>query len=108
MNGDGLRILDHLPQISKGAAALTPAEKELLKWVGVFLSANLRPGKFMMRHSHAHRRLGNSVPRHHHSPQIELARFHSRQPCPEIWEKLPGRGPAHAPRQASTKRSQYQ
>src|SRR5260370_17307276 len=37
MNGDGLRILDHLPQIIyRGAEALTPAQKELLKWVGVF------------------------------------------------------------------------
>jgi len=49
MNGDGLRILDHLPQIlERGAAALTPAEKELLKWVGVFFRKPT-PGKFMMR-----------------------------------------------------------
>src|SRR6266699_3375966 len=49
MDGDGLRILDHLPQIiERGAAALTPAEKELLKWVGVFFRKP-SPGKFMMR-----------------------------------------------------------
>src|SRR6267143_1546329 len=49
MNGDGLRILDHLPQIiERGAEALTPAEKELLKWVGVFFRKPT-PGKFMMR-----------------------------------------------------------
>src|SRR5215471_18415641 len=49
MNGDGLRILDHLPQIiERGAEALTPAEKELLKWVGVFFRRPT-PGKFMMR-----------------------------------------------------------
>src|SRR5215469_9979053 len=49
MNGDGLRILDHLPQIiERGAEALTPAEKELLKWVGVFYRRPT-PGKFMMR-----------------------------------------------------------
>src|SRR5882724_8501726 len=49
MNGDGLRILDHVPQIiERGAEALTPAEKELLKWVGVFFRKPT-PGKFMMR-----------------------------------------------------------
>ncbi|HXN97406.1 MAG TPA: hypothetical protein VN879_23080, partial [Candidatus Acidoferrales bacterium] len=48
-NGDGLRILEDLPQIiERGAAALTPAEKELLKWVGVFFRKPT-PGKFMMR-----------------------------------------------------------
>src|SRR5438132_5988930 len=37
MNGDGLCIREHLPQIiERGAEALTPAEKELLKWIGVF------------------------------------------------------------------------
>src|SRR5260370_42098492 len=49
MNGDGLRVLEHLPQIiERGAEALTPAEKELLKWVGVFFRKPT-PGKFMMR-----------------------------------------------------------
>jgi len=82
MNGDGLRILDHLPQIvERGAEALTPVEKELLKWVGVFFRKPT-PGKFMMRirmpngfvRSHQlrtiaelSRRLGNSV-LHHHTP----------------------------------------
>jgi len=42
MNGDGLRILDQLPQIiERGAAALTPAEKELLKWLGIFSASRL-------------------------------------------------------------------
>src|SRR6266478_1882476 len=49
MNGNGLHILDHLPQIiERGAEALTPAEKELLKWIGVFFRKPT-PGKFMMR-----------------------------------------------------------
>src|SRR6266576_2767125 len=49
MNGDGLRILDQLPQIvQRGSAALTPAEKELLKWIGLFFRKPT-PGKFMMR-----------------------------------------------------------
>src|SRR6266436_5557962 len=49
MNGDGLRIREHLPQIiERGAEALTPAEKELLKWIGVFFRKPT-PGKFMMR-----------------------------------------------------------
>jgi ferredoxin-nitrite reductase len=49
MDGDGLRILEHLPQIiERGADSLTPAEKELLKWVGVF-HRRPTPGKFIMR-----------------------------------------------------------
>ena len=37
MDGDGLRIRHELPEmIVRGAAALTPAQKELLKWLGVF------------------------------------------------------------------------
>ena len=49
MDGDGLRILEQLPEmIQRGADALTPAEKELLKWVGVFFRKPT-PGKFMMR-----------------------------------------------------------
>src|SRR5438874_7961586 len=49
MGGDGLRILEHLPQImERGADSLTPAEKELLKWLGVF-HRRPTPGKFMMR-----------------------------------------------------------
>src|SRR5262245_2740026 len=49
LNGDGLRILEQFPQIiERGADSLTPAEKELLKWVGVFYRRPT-PGKFMMR-----------------------------------------------------------
>src|SRR5262250_2358419 len=87
MNGDGLRILEYLPQImERGADSLTPAEKELLKWVGVFYRRPT-PGKFMMRirmpngfakceqlHAVAElsRRLGNNVVDITTRQQVEL------------------------------------
>jgi len=104
MDGDGLRILDHLPQIiERGAAALTPAEKELLKWVGVFFRKP-SPGKFMMRIrmpngfsrsnqlrtiAELSRRLGNSVLDITTRQQIELRGF-TLDTVPEIFEKLRG------------------
>jgi ferredoxin-nitrite reductase len=104
MSGDGLRILDHLPQlIERGAAALTPAEKELLKWVGVFFRKPT-PGKFMMRIripngfvrsdqlrtiAELSRRLGNCVLDITTRQQIELRGF-TLDTVPEIWEKLWG------------------
>jgi ferredoxin-nitrite reductase len=104
MNGDGLRILDHLPQIiERGAAGFTPAEKELLKWVGVFFRKPT-PGKFMMRIrmpngfarsnqlrtiAELSRRLGNSVLDITTRQQIELRGF-TLDTVPEIWEKLRG------------------
>jgi ferredoxin-nitrite reductase len=104
MNGDGLRILDYLPQIvERGAEALTPAEKELLKWVGVFFRKPT-PGKFMMRIrmpngfvrsdqlrtlAELSRRLGNSVLDITTRQQIELRGF-TLDTVPEIWEKLRG------------------
>ena len=104
MNGDGLRILDQLPQIiERGAAALTPAEKELLKWVGVFFRKPT-PGKFMMRIrmpngfakseqlraiAELSRRLGNSVVDITTRQQMELRGF-TLDTVPEIWEKLRG------------------
>jgi len=104
MNGDGLRILDHFPQIvERGAAALTPAEKELLKWVGVFFRKPT-PGKFMMRIrmpngfvrsgqlrtiAELSRRLGNSVLDVTTRQQIELRGF-TLETVPEVWEKLRG------------------
>ena len=49
LGGDGLRILELLPQIiPRGTESLTPAEKELLKCLGVFYRRPT-PGKFMMR-----------------------------------------------------------
>ncbi len=104
MNGDGLRILDHLPQIiERGAEALTPAEKELLKWVGVFFRKPT-PGKFMMRIrmpngfvksdqlrtiAELSRRLGNGVLDVTTRQQIELRGF-TLDTVPEIFEKLRG------------------
>ena len=104
MGGDGLRILEHLPQIiERGPDALTPAEKELLKWVGVF-HRRPTPGKFMMRIrmpngfvrseqlrtiADLSRRIGNSVLDITTRQQIEL-RGYSLDSIPEIWEKLRG------------------
>lgn len=104
MGGDGLRILEHLPQImERGADSLTPAEKELLKWLGVFYRRPT-PGKFMMRirmaNGFAHgeqlraiaelsRRLGNQVVDITTRQQIELRGF-MLESVQEIWEKLRG------------------
>jgi len=103
-NGDGLRVLEDLPQIiERGAAALTPAEKELLKWIGVFFRKPT-PGKFMMRIrmpngfarsaqlrtiAELSRRLGNSVLDITTRQQIELRGF-TLDTVPEIFEKLRG------------------
>jgi ferredoxin-nitrite reductase len=104
MEGDGLRILEHLPQIiQRGAESLTPAEKELLKWVGVFYRRPT-PGKFMMRIrmpngfvsseqlrtiAELSRRIGNSVLDITTRQQIELRGF-TLDSIPVIWEKLAG------------------
>lgn len=104
MNGDGLRIRHELPEIiARGAAALTPAEKELLKWVGVFYRKPT-PGKFMMRVrmpngfatseqlrsiAELSRRLGNGVLDITTRQQIELRGF-TLESIPAIWEKLRG------------------
>src|ERR1700726_564303 len=103
-NGDGLRILEDLLQIiGRGAAALTPAEKELLKWVGVFFRKPT-PGKFMMRIrmpngfakseqlraiAELSRRIGNGVLDITTRQQIELRGF-TLDSIPVIWEKLAG------------------
>jgi ferredoxin-nitrite reductase len=104
MGGDGLRIRDHLPQIiERGFAALSPAEKELLKWLGVFFRRPT-PGKFMMRIrmpngfvtsrelrtiAELSRRVGNSVVDITTRQQMELRGF-SLASIPEIWKKLRG------------------
>ena len=104
VGGDGLRILDHLPEIiQRGAEFLTPPEKELLKWVGVFYRRPT-PGKFMMRIrmpngfvrsdqlraiADLSRRLGNSVLDITTRQQIELRGF-ILDSIPEIWAKLRG------------------
>jgi ferredoxin-nitrite reductase len=104
MDGNGLRIRESLPQIiERGADALTSAEKELLKWVGVFFRRPT-PGKFMMRVrmpngfvssaqlrvvADLSRRLGNSVLDITTRQQIELRGF-TLDSVPVIWEKLRG------------------
>jgi ferredoxin-nitrite reductase len=104
MDGDGLRILEHLPElIGRGPESLTPAEKELLKWVGVFYRRPT-PGKFMMRVrmpngfvssdqlstiAELSRRLGNGVLDITTRQQIELRGF-TLDSIPAIWEKLQG------------------
>jgi len=104
MDGDGLRILEQLPQIiARGAESLTQAEKELLKWVGVFYRRPT-PGKFMMRirmpngfaraeqlraMAELSRRLGNGVVDITTRQQVELRGF-TLESVPEIWKKLRG------------------
>ena len=104
LGGDGLRILEQLPEIiARGADALTPAEKELLKWIGVFFRRPT-PGKFMMRIrmpngfagsrqlraiADLSRRLGNSVLDITTRQQIELRGF-TLDTVPEIFERLRG------------------
>ncbi len=102
--GDGLRIREDLAGlIERGHQAMTAAEKDLLKWVGVFFRKPT-PGKFMMRirmpngftHSEQlrtiaelSRRLGNSVVDITTRQQIELRGF-TIDSVPQIWEKLRG------------------
>lgn len=102
--GDGLRIREDLPRlIAQGHETLTAAEKDLLKWLGVFYRKPT-PGRFMMRirtpngftHSRQlramadlSRRLGNSVLDITTRQQIQLRGF-SLPSLPEIWEKLRG------------------
>jgi len=104
LGGDGLRILELLPQIiPRGTESLTPAEKELLKCLGVFYRRPT-PGKFMMRIrmpngfaraeqlraiAELSRRLGNGAVDITTRQQIELRGF-SLDSVLEIWEKLRG------------------
>jgi ferredoxin-nitrite reductase len=104
VNGNGLRILEEFPEIAqRGAESLTPAEKELLKWVGVFFRRPT-PRQFMMRIRMANgftaskqlraiaelsRRLGNNVLDITTRQQIQLRGF-ILESVPEIWEKLRG------------------
>src|SRR5262249_9246738 len=99
-----LRIRDDLPELlAKGHEALSPADKDLLKWVGVFFRKPT-PGKFMMRIrmpngfatseqlrtiAEVSRRIGNSILDITTRQQIELRGF-TLETVPEIWEKLRG------------------
>jgi len=100
--GDGLRIREDLPRlIQQGVEALTPAERELLKWVGVFLRKPT-PGKFMMRIrmpngfvtseqlmaiAELSERLGNGTLDITTRQQLEL-RGYALENVPDIWETL--------------------
>ena len=102
--GDPLRILEDLPRlIGQGWEALSAADKELLKWVGVFFRKPT-PGKFMMRIrmpngfatsaqlaaiADVSKRLGNGTLDITTRQQIEL-RGYTIESIPEIWEKLRG------------------
>ena len=102
--GDGLRIREDLSRfIQQGCESLTPADKELLKWVGVFFRKPT-PGKFMMRIrmpngfatseqlvaiADLSERLGNETLDITTRQQIEL-RGYTLAGIPEIWEKLRG------------------
>lgn len=102
--GDGLRIREDLPRItSQRWELLTPAETELLKWVGLFFRKPT-PGRFMMRLrmpngfaqsrqlraiADLSRRLGNCVLDITTRQQIELRGF-AIGTVPEIWKELRG------------------
>jgi ferredoxin-nitrite reductase len=104
MGGDGLRIREDLPRlIENGFESMTPAEKDLLKWLGVFFRKPT-PGRFMMRIrmpngftssrqlraiADLSSRLGNCVLDITTRQQIQLRGF-SLASVPSIWDKLRG------------------
>jgi ferredoxin-nitrite reductase len=103
-DGNPLLIREDLPRlIDAGWEALSAADKELLKWVGIFFRKPT-PGKFMMRIrmpngfatsaqlaaiADVSRRLGNGTLDITTRQQIEL-RGYTLETVPEIWEKLRG------------------
>src|SRR5246127_5109868 len=103
-DGNPLRIQQDLPRLTaEGWEKLSAADKELLKWVGVF-HRKPTPGKFMMRIrmpngfassdqlrtiAELSRRLGNGVLDITTRQQIELRGF-TLDSLPAIWEKLRG------------------
>src|SRR5215510_8217335 len=102
--GDPLQIREDLPRFAmEGWEALTPSDKELLKWIGVFFRKPT-PGKFMMRIrmpngfatskqlaaiADLSQRLGNGSVDITTRQQIEL-RGYTIETVPEIFEKLRG------------------
>jgi ferredoxin-nitrite reductase len=102
--GDGLRIREDLPRfVREGWQSLSAADKELLKWVGVFFRKPT-PGAFMMRLrmpngftnscqlrvvAELSRRLGNSVLDITTRQQIQLRGF-VIESVPELWARLRG------------------
>jgi ferredoxin-nitrite reductase len=103
-DGNPLQIREDVPRLAlEGWEALSPADKELLKWVGVFFRKPT-PGKFMMRIrmpngfatsaqlaaiADVSKRLGNGTLDITTRQQIEL-RGYTIETVPEIWEKLRG------------------
>jgi len=99
-----LKVRDDLPNlIAGGWENLSAADKDLLKWVGVFFRKPT-PGKFMMRIrmpngfvtaeqlrtiAELSRRIGNGVLDITTRQQIELRGF-TLETVPEIWAKLRG------------------
>jgi ferredoxin-nitrite reductase len=104
IGGDGLRIREQLPRLAgQGHESLTNAEKDLLKWIGVFFRKPT-PGKFMMRIrmpngftssrqlraiADLSRRLGNGVLDITTRQQIQLRGF-TLGTVSEIFERLRG------------------
>jgi ferredoxin-nitrite reductase len=104
VGGDGLRIREDLAAlIERGHESLTAAEKDLLKWVGVFFRKPT-PGKFMMRVrmpngftnsrqlralADLSQRLGNCVLDITTRQQIQLRGF-TLDSVPAIWQRLRG------------------
>ena len=100
--GDPLRIRDELPEIvARGADALTKAEKDLLKWIGVFARVRT-PGRFMLRIrmpngfatsaqfraiAELSEQLGNCIVDLTTRQQVELRGF-TLETVPEILERL--------------------
>src|SRR3989441_3835307 len=102
--GKPLRITEGLPRlITRGWEALSPSDKEFLKWLGVFFRKPT-PGKFMMRTrmpngfasseqlaaiADVSKRLGNGTLDIPTRQQIEL-RGYTIESVPEIWRRLRG------------------
>jgi ferredoxin-nitrite reductase len=102
--GNALAIREDLPGIiARGHESMTAAEKDLLKWLGIFFRKPT-PGRFMMRIrmpngftdtrqiraiAEVSRRLGNCVVDITTRQQIQLRGF-TLASVPEIWEKLRG------------------
>src|ERR1043166_5936748 len=103
-DGNPLKIREDLPRFVKdGCEALSPPEKDLLKWLGVFFRKPT-PGRFMMRirmpngFARSHQlaaiaalssRLGNGVVDITTRQQVEL-RGYTLDAVPEIFERLRG------------------
>src|SRR5437773_11896716 len=101
-DGDPLRIREELPDlIARGAGALTTAEKDLLKWIGLFARVRT-PGRFMLRIrmpngfatsaqlwaiADLSQRLGNCIVDITTRQQMELRGF-TLETVPEIFERL--------------------